>query len=105
MATKTAVKGKKGQRPGSMHIDKRAARLLDDPISDGPDDELLTTEEVADWLKVSRQSLEIARSRGTGPRFVTISPRRIRYRRGDVKAWLKSRSHLSTAEYAKRAAR
>jgi hypothetical protein len=53
MATKKAVKRKRGQRPGSMHIDRRAERLLGEHISDGPDDESLDTQETADWLGVS----------------------------------------------------
>ena len=56
-----------GQRPGSMHIDRRAARLLGESVSDGPDEQSLTTQDVADWLGVSTQFLEIARHRGDGP--------------------------------------
>ena len=84
-----------------MHIDRRAERLLRDHISDGPDDESLTTQDVADWLGVSTQFLEISRHRGTGPRYVELSPRQIRYLRGDVRAWLKKRSRFSTARTAR----
>ena len=85
-----------------MHIDRRAERLLGEHISDGPDDESLTTQDVADWLGVSTQFLEIARHRGTGPECVWLSPRQVRYRRGKVRAWLKKRSSFSTAEAAKK---
>ena len=95
-------KKRPGQRPGSMHIDRRAERLLGEHISEGPDDESLTTQEVADWLGVSPQFLEISRHRGTGPRYAELSPRQIRYLRGDVRAWLKKRSSYSTAEAAKK---
>jgi predicted DNA-binding transcriptional regulator AlpA len=87
---------KPGTKPGSMHIDKRAGRLLADPVSDGPDDELLTTEEVANWVGVSSQFLERLRGLNTGPRFVRISPRIVKYRREAVRAWLRSRERKST---------
>ena len=45
------------------------------------------------------QFLEIGRVKGYGPKFKKISPRCVRYRRGDVLDWLKSRTHASTAEY------
>jgi hypothetical protein len=84
-----------------MHIDKRAGRILADPMSDGPADELLTTEQVAKWLDVSIQFLEIARNRGTGPRFIRIGPKKIMYRRDAVRAWLKKREYQCTKEYTK----
>jgi predicted DNA-binding transcriptional regulator AlpA len=99
--TTPKTKSKPSTKTGSLHIDKRAPRLLDDPISEGPDDELLTTEQVANWLGVSVQFLEIQRGRNTGPRFVRISPRIVKYTRGDVRAWLKKRAHASTKEYSR----
>jgi len=45
--------------------------------------------------------LETGRSRGWGPPYIKLSPRRVRYRRGDVKAWLADRAHRCTAEYQK----
>jgi predicted DNA-binding transcriptional regulator AlpA len=87
---------KPGTKPGTMHIDKRAARLLADPISDGPDDDLLTTKQVADWLGCSTQFLERHRGRGTGPAFVPISRRMVKYRRDAVRHWLRNRERLST---------
>jgi predicted DNA-binding transcriptional regulator AlpA len=93
---------RRGQRPGSYHIDRRAERILNDPVSDGPDDQLLTTKQVSEWLGYSRQWLEIARTRGMGPRFERMGPKRIMYRRGSVRAWLRKREHQSTTEYTKR---
>jgi len=86
-------------KPGTMHIDKRAARLLANPVSEGKDDDLLTTEEVAEWFGCSIQFLEILRGRNTGPHFVRISPKKIMYRRGSVRAWLKRREVISTKQY------
>jgi hypothetical protein len=97
---------KRGPRPGSYHIDRRARRILrdagaheDDP--DPSDDDLLNTRELALWLEVSTQWLEIKRCEGDGPKFIRIAPRKIMYRRGDVVAWLRERVHASTAEYTR----
>lgn len=51
-------------------------------------DELLTSTEVAVWLKVSRSSLCRWRQEGRGPRVVWLSGGCPRYRRSDVIAWL-----------------
>ena len=80
------------------HIDKRAASVLATE-TDSDDDELLTGSATADWLGVSEQWLELGRTKKYGPKFVRLSPRMVRYRRGDVRAWLKRRTHQSTAEY------
>ena len=84
----------------SHHLDKRSPQLLEEP---GSDDDLLTTLMLAAWLGISKQSLEGWRSKGLGPRFVALTPSMIRYRRGDVRAWLRERSHYCTAEYERRA--
>ena len=99
MVTITKSPHKPGTKPGTMHIDKRAGRLLNDPISEGPDDELLSTEQVADWFGCSTQFLEILRGRDTGPPFVRMSPKIIKYRRGSARNWLRRREQLSTAQY------
>src|SRR5262245_56559295 len=93
-----------GKHTGSLHIDKRAQRLLEDSSSDGNDDELLTTRQMAEWLQCSEQWLEIKRGQGGGPPFVVLANRMVRYLRGKGREWLKSRMHLSTSEYTKRRA-
>ena len=78
--------------PKYHHLDRRAHRLLEElPTTD--DDQLMTTQQVADLLCVSIQWLEIGRSRGNnyGPPFKRLSPRMVRYRRGDLRTWLESR--------------
>jgi hypothetical protein len=85
-----------GRIVGNHHIDRRAGRL----IEPGADDELLTTVAVADWLGVSCQWLELGRSTNYGPPYKRISEKIIRYRRGDVNAWLESRTQTCVAEYA-----
>ena len=94
---------RRGPKPGTMHIDKRAGRLLDDPIfSEGNDDQLLTTQELAKWLGCSVEFLEIQRGKETGPPFVRVTPNMVRYRRGGARDWLRSREVRSTAEYRKK---
>ena len=81
------------------HLDRRAAEIADKG-REGDPDELLTTIETAAWLGVSRQWLEIGRSKQWGPSFVRIGPRHIRYKRSDVIRFLEDRTHRCTAEYA-----
>jgi predicted DNA-binding transcriptional regulator AlpA len=85
------------------HLDKRADKLA--VATSDPDDQLMSTRDVALWLEVSDQFLEIGRHKGYGPRFIRLGPRRIRYCRSDVLAWLRTRTHKSTAEYAAGGAR
>lgn len=85
----------------TFHLDKRAGKIL--AIDDGgSDDDLLTTREMATWFGCSEVWLEIGRVRGYGPRFTKISPRMIRYRRGDGRAYLRERTHAATSEYRNR---
>ncbi|WP_367324820.1 helix-turn-helix domain-containing protein [Streptomyces sp. HUAS ZL42] len=54
-------------------------------------DEWLTPAEAAKLAKLSVRTLSDKRWKGTGPRYTKLSPGkggRIRYRRGDVLAWL-----------------
>jgi predicted DNA-binding transcriptional regulator AlpA len=94
-----AIPVSKGNNPFSkLLIDRRAHRLVDIDLHP---EETLSTKEVAAWLGVSVQFLEIGRTRGYGPKFVRITKRLVRYRVGDVLDWLKSRTHACTSEYAK----
>jgi predicted DNA-binding transcriptional regulator AlpA len=83
--------------PRKHHLDRRASTLAE--VSAGAPDDLLSTKEVAEWLGVSVQFLEIGRSRGYGPKFVRLGPGRIRYRRVDVLTWLEERTFASTSQY------
>ena len=56
--------------PIRHHLDRRAADLAQEGAAAGEPDDLLTTTEVAEWLGLSTQWLEIGRSRGYGPKFV-----------------------------------
>jgi predicted DNA-binding transcriptional regulator AlpA len=66
-------------------------------------DDLLSTVATAELLGLSVQWLETQRSRGGGPPFVRLSPKAIRYRRGDLITWLAERTHAATSEYRRRA--
>lgn len=62
------------------------------PLDELSQDHLLTTEELATWLGVKAGTLVKARSTGLGnyPAYEKIS-RKVRYRVGDVRAWLQAR--------------
>jgi hypothetical protein len=74
------------------HLDQRADMIIAQGVIDDDDDLLLTTPQCALWLGVSIQFLEIGRSHGYGPPFVTLAPRVIRYRKDEVNTWLRERS-------------
>jgi excisionase family DNA binding protein len=52
------------------------------------DDALLTEDEAAESLRISVRTLQAWRLKAAGPAFVRVG-RAIRYRRGDIKAWVK----------------
>lgn len=63
-------------------------------------DELLTPAEAARVAKLSVSTLKDRRWKGTGPRYIKLSPGRggrIRYRRGDLEQWLKNGCSRSAA--------
>jgi predicted DNA-binding transcriptional regulator AlpA len=86
--------------PARHHLDRWASALAEHGRGD-PDD-LLTTPALAEWLQVSSEWLEIGRSRGYGPKFIRLSPSRVRYRRSDVLEWLAERTRVVTAKRAAR---
>lgn len=52
------------------------------------DDALLTEDEAADAVRISVRTLQAWRLKTVGPPFVRVG-RTIRYRRGDIKAWIR----------------
>jgi len=60
-------------------------------MDDKPDD-LLTPTEVAARLRVSIWTLAFWRRQGRGPASFCLSPRKIRYRRDDLEAFLAAAS-------------
>lgn len=59
-------------------------------VGDGED--LLTVQEVAIWLDVSRSFLDNGRSKGFGPKALTLENGEVRYRRRDVVAYVEARA-------------
>ncbi len=82
--------------PQKHHLDRRAGSLI--AAGEGCPDDLLSTTDLAAWLGVSNQFLEIGRSRGYGPLWVALAPRCVRYRRSDVLRWLDERTRAHTGE-------
>ena len=59
---------------------------------------LLTTDEAAQILNVSARTLDRYRVTGEGPKYVTLSPRAIRYRYDELVDWINGRSRTSTSD-------
>lgn len=59
------------------------------PVSDHPTD-LLNENEAATTLSVAVQTLRNWRWKGEGPRFVKLGKRTVRYRRGDLAAFVEA---------------
>ena len=60
---------------------------------------VFTTVEAADYLKLSKATLNCWRVAGKGPRFCKTGSA-VRYRRADLDAWLESKLIGSTSEAA-----
>ncbi len=86
---------------GKLHLDRRAAAIAD-AVGEGSNDDLLTTVQVANWLGVSPQWLEIGRGKNYGPPFMRLAPQVLRYKRGAVIDWLKDREYAHTWQYTDR---
>lgn len=57
----------------------------------------LNTKQASNYLGLSRQFLEIARHKGSGPRYIKLA-RAVRYRRTDLDAWMADRLQRHTGE-------
>ena len=57
----------------------------------------LTTTEAANYLRMSKQFLEVARHRGDGPPYIKLS-RAVRYHRPSLDDWMLERQRNHTAE-------
>jgi hypothetical protein len=81
------------------HLDARAREILDRLADDLDDDTLMTTQETASWLSVSKQFLELGRMQGYGPPATVLSEKVVRYRKNSVLRWLIERER----DFSKRA--
>lgn len=59
---------------------------------------ILTVEELADYLKVSKWTLQDWRLRGTGPKFIYVNNVKKYYRLDDVLEWMEQRTITSSAD-------
>ncbi len=59
-------------------------------------DPMLSTKQAAEFLGISRRTLEKFRMTGGGPRYVAISGRCVRYDPADLEAWLDSKKRVNT---------
>jgi len=59
---------------------------------------LLTTEQAAWLLRISRKTLERMRVEGRGPRFVKLG-RCVRHRQRDLLTWITTNTHQATSEF------
>jgi hypothetical protein len=89
----------KNKTPSRLHLDKRVETILANPGEGSNDDDLLTSIQVANWLGVSPQWVELGRHKNYGPPFVRIAPNVVRYKRNVVIAWLKDREFRRTSDY------
>ena len=101
MPARKSAKKRERENPDSHHIDRRAELILDVEPKDN-DDELLAPPAVSEWIGMSEQWLADGRCNGYGPPFLKYGARSIRYRRGDLRHWLRSRTFVSTKEVPKR---
>ena len=60
------------------------------------DDELLTTDNAAEFLDLSKSFLAKARRKGTGPPFIEIGDRLIKYKKSTLRKWRDDRQFLQT---------
>ncbi len=66
------------------------------PTPPDVNDELLTIDEVAEMLRVPVGTLRYWRHLGAGPHSFKVG-RWVRYRRGDVRAWINAKRRSSAA--------
>ena len=59
---------------------------------------LWTEKETAKHIGFDARTLQSWRMKGTGPQYVQISPRCIRYRPEDIDAWIEERLRRSTSD-------
>lgn len=61
--------------------------------------ELLTCDQAAKQLALSKSTLAKMRLRGDGPIYVKLGPRRVAYREKDLEVWVAKNRFQSTSQY------
>lgn len=59
-----------------------------DAVGSSEEDILLTPDDVARMMRVSRRTVSTWRYRGKGPRYVHVTHNCVRYRMSEVRKWL-----------------
>jgi predicted DNA-binding transcriptional regulator AlpA len=69
------------------------------PSSSEPDfpRRYMNTEQAAEYISLSTQYMEIARHKGTGPKYVKLA-QAVRYRLEDLDSWMESHLRQHTGE-------
>lgn len=65
---------------------------------------LISEQDAAGFLNITRRTLQGLRQKGGGPIFARLSARCIRYRRRDLKVWAEARVRTSTSDPGNEAA-
>ena len=66
-------------------------------VSEWDGDALLAEQQAATFLSVTPRTLQKWRGTGSGPPFIHISRRCVRYRRSDLIDWISERLRVSTS--------
>lgn len=73
------------------------AQLLQETCTCGYLREIVTIDEAAAYLKVTRGTLGLLRYEGRGPTYYRLSPRQIRYAVADLDAFLEASREIGEA--------
>lgn len=65
-----------------------------------PTKAIVTPDALSEFLEVPVQTLAKMRVDGTGPEFIRVNSRTIRYRWEAVEKWLTEQTHTTTDDYA-----
>ena len=84
-----------GRQHGPADPDNRHP---DRSFDDLPDSALLREEEYCGWFGIAKSTARAQRQHGTGPAFVQLSPRCIRYTVGAARKYIVKRTRRSTAD-------
>lgn len=55
-------------------------------------EKLMTAKEVSKHLRISEAALYIFRRSGTGPNYIRLNDRLVRYRKSDIDEWLNAKN-------------
>jgi hypothetical protein len=85
------------RRPNNPQLELKHSSKVDIQSSVTDRTSYLTTTEAAEYIRVSKQFLEIARHRGDGPPYIKLA-RAVRYHRPSLDQWMLARQRNHTAE-------